>query len=487
MLLFSGQCRSVVHSYSRKQLCAYNVYKLLIFDRQFSSQFSAVGPCSKYSSCRILHHGHSANDASVRPHIWNFLGAHRQSNAVDASSKRWLTSKKTDDKSYLQEGGQQSHSRIQGAGNIASEKTSKRESSRNNLKENKSDTVSLSEEYITNKQGHGSSVKLQVSQTDAAYVANLARPPALVSRSDAMRMTPDKDEIVEEGIDSLKDRVLPKWPLSKETYPTLQLHLIRTPRVSKHLSFRQLMQLLIKSKEPEVLLYQAEPHRLYFIVVYCLAFVFAVYGLIFLDWALRESWFIYINNLDDLPAVHNFAWFIIRTAVTLALFAVPAACSFGLIMLPTRLIRRLYYIPARNSVEAHVRFVVHPLIPRTASPVITLPISMIDRGRNVGKTKVWTGEGLYGTASRSQFMIFVFEKGRRIPWIADRQGWFWGDGRVWDVLFGKESIKEAEKGLSGDDILRLEMRQRKYQKEQEHKLLQGSKKRWYHKLMLWRK
>ncbi|KAK9469330.1 hypothetical protein V1512DRAFT_268977 [Lipomyces arxii] len=275
-------------------------------------------------------------------------------------------------------------------------------------------------------------------------------------------MTPDKKEVVEEGIDSFADRVVPKWPLSKETFPSLPLHLIRTPRVGPNLTFKQLMRILENAQEPEVLLYQAEPHRLYFIVLYCLSFVFAIYGLLFLDWALRESIEIYVNNYDDLPPVHNLFWLMIRTVVSLALFAVPAVSAYVLLTFPTRLIRRMYYIPARKSVPAHVRFTVHPLIPRQASPVITLPVSHIDRGKNSGKNKVWTGDGIYGTASRSQFMIFLFEKGSKIPYVADRQGWYWGDGRVWDVLFGKESVEEAERGLSGDDLIKMAERQRRY-------------------------
>ncbi|KAK9447460.1 uncharacterized protein V1518DRAFT_421063 [Limtongia smithiae] len=319
---------------------------------------------------------------------------------------------------------------------------------------------------------------------DAAYVAALnAPPPPPVPLAARMRMTPSRAEIVERGSDTVSDRVVPLWPLSREALPTLQLHLIRTPRVSAALSFAQLMRLLERSPEPEVLLYQAEPHRLYFIVLYALAFVFAVYGLIFLDWAARESWEIFANNYDDLPPVHNALWLAIRSAVTLALFAVPAVCAVLLVMFPTRLVRRLSYLPAGITLpsqvsptraplvldEPYVRFVVHPLLPRRASPVITLPVSQLDRGKNMGQTRVWTGDGLYGTASRSQFMVFLFEKGNKIPWIVDRQGWFWGDGRVWDVLFGKQSVEDAEKGLSGDDLIRMEKRRRKFEEEQAKK------------------
>ncbi|KAJ8098337.1 hypothetical protein POJ06DRAFT_259212 [Lipomyces tetrasporus] len=163
--------------------------------------------------------------------------------------------------------------------------------------------------------------------------------------------------------------------------------------------------------------------------------------------------------------MHNLVWLGVRSLVSLAIFAIPAAAAYAFIMMPTRLIRRMYYLPARRTAEAHVKFVVHPLIPRTASPVNTVPVSQLDRGKNPGKTKVWTGDGLYGTASRSQFMVFLFEKGKRIPWIVDRQGWFWGDGRVWDVLFGKECIEEAEKGLSGDDLIKIEQRKQKQEQK----------------------
>ncbi|KAK9481415.1 hypothetical protein V1514DRAFT_323756 [Lipomyces japonicus] len=324
--------------------------------------------------------------------------------------------------------------------------------------ENKNDKVEL--QFKINAESAKREVEQvtsKASKTDTEYVARrqASALPAINVRAEQMRMTPARDEVVEEGYDSVSDRVVPKWPLSRESFPTLQLHTIRTPRVSKTLNFSQLMTLLERSKEPEVLLYQSEPHRLYFIVAYSLAFVCLIYGLLFLDWALRESYRLWIDNLDDLPKVHNAFWFGLRNLVSLAVFAVPSVFAYALIMFPTRLIRKMWYIPSRNKIEPHVRFVVHPLVPRSASPVITLPLSKIDRGVNSGKTKVWTGDGLYGTASKSQFMIFLFEKGSKIPWVVDRQGWFWGDGRVWDVIFGKDSVEEAERGISGDDQIRI--------------------------------
>lgn len=50
--------------------------------------------------------------------------------------------------------------------------------------------------------------------------------------------------------------------------------------------------------------------------------------------------------------------------------------------------------------------------------------------------------------------VLLFEKGKFTPWIVDRSGWFWGDGRVWDVLF-ERSLLTAELGLSYDDMLKI--------------------------------
>ena len=54
----------------------------------------------------------------------------------------------------------------------------------------------------------------------------------------------------------------------------------------------------------------------------------------------------------------------------------------------------------------------------------------------------------------------LFEKGKLFPWIVDCNGWFWGDGRVYDVLFGKEPVEQAELGLSYDTMLKIKEKQK---------------------------
>ncbi|KAK9470903.1 uncharacterized protein V1510DRAFT_421800 [Dipodascopsis tothii] len=302
---------------------------------------------------------------------------------------------------------------------------------------------------------------------DAATVAAAPLPGNLTGAPAAVTMNPPVDVprvSADEGEGfTYADRLAPKWPLSREALPTLPLHslMANTPRVSKDLSFHMLMRLLRNSREPEVLLYHSEPHRLYFVILYSAAVVFSVYGLLSLDWSLRESYKIFVNNEEHLSDVQNIAWYMVRSVASVAVFSIPAAMVYFFLKFPTHLVKRMWYMPAHRGVAEHVRFVTHPLLPGQASPVHTMPLEQLSRGLNRGGSKVWTGDGLYGTASRSQFMVFLFEEGKKMPWVVDRQGWFWGDGRVWDVLFGKESVAEAEAGLSGDDKIRMAQAEKK--------------------------
>lgn len=248
---------------------------------------------------------------------------------------------------------------------------------------------------------------------------------------------------------SLKNRI-PKFPFQKEAQPSIIPK--NTPRVSKNFTFRKLMQTLKAYNDPE-LLYMAESHRLW--LISCLALSFIVCYNIFdlLDRALPAAYDEWKANAEDLPPVRNLVKTIGNLGLVLIIASVYASAAICFAMIPTRLVRRLYYLPGPKE---HIQFITHPFLPGRPSPVITLPIENV----HIGKTsKVWTGQGFYGTAQRTQFMFLLFEKGKFVPWIVDRSGWFWGDGRVWDVLFGKEPIEQAELGLSYDDMLKIQQKQ----------------------------
>lgn len=265
---------------------------------------------------------------------------------------------------------------------------------------------------------------------------------------------------------SLKNR-LPKFPFGKEAQPTI-IPKPNSPRVSKTLSFRKLMTILKNSKEPE-LLYMAESHRLWIVSCFALSFIVCYNIFDLLDRTVPAAYEMYMKNEEDLPPVRNLVKTLGNMGMVLAIAGVYTLAAFFFAMIPTRLVRRLYYLPAtgvakpgtvapQNVGREHIQLITHPFLPGRPSPVITLPLEDV----SIGKTsKVWTGQGFYGTAQRTQFMFLLFEKGKFFPWIVDRSGWFWGDGRVWDVLFGKEPVDQAELGLSYDDMLKIQQKQLK--------------------------
>lgn len=244
-----------------------------------------------------------------------------------------------------------------------------------------------------------------------------------------------------------KSRV-PKFPFHKDVAPTL-IPKENTPRVSSTLSFKQLMEILYNSKGPE-LLYMAESHRLYFLA--CMALTFMVCYNLFdlLDRGIRGIGELHQENEEDLPPMHNALKTGGRVGTVAVLSAIYIIAGLTFAIFPTRLVRRIEYLPGPKE---YVRLVTHPWLPGKSSPVITVPVENLSIGK---RAKVWTGEGFYGTAQRASFFFFLFEKGRMLPWVVDRSGWYWGDGRVYDVLFGKEPVEEAEKGLSYNDMLQIQ-------------------------------
>lgn len=260
----------------------------------------------------------------------------------------------------------------------------------------------------------------------------------------------------------LKDRI-PMFPLAKENVPTL-LPRPGVPRVGPNMSFRQVIQILKNKTKPE-LIYEAEPHRLYFLACFCCSIVFAVYGCVLLEYAWFQAGKDYEENEKELAEpLRKREW-----AISLAKWSVLGASmllmAYHTATFPTRLIRRMWYLP--GPVE-HVQFSSYSLIPGRPTPVITVPLH--DMARRY-KARVWTGKGFYGTADKAVFFFVLKEASQNKTWIVDRKGFFWSDGRVFDLLFGKETIAEAEAGIPYDEqigIVNREVRKKKKQLREEH-------------------
>lgn len=255
----------------------------------------------------------------------------------------------------------------------------------------------------------------------------------------------------------LKDRI-PKFPLTKENVPTL-LPRPGVPRVGPKMSFRQVVQILKSKSKPE-LIYESEPHRLYFLACFCCAVVFAVYGCVLLEFAWFQANKDYEENKEELAEPLRKREFAKELLGYSSLGALALFMSYHVATFPTRLIRRMWYLP--GPVE-HVRFTSYSLIPGRPTPVITVPLHDLARKH---QARVWTGKGFYGTSDKSLFFFVLKEMGKKKSWIVDRRGFFWSDGRVFDFLFGKETIAEAEAGIPYDEQIGIMNREVKKKKKE---------------------
>lgn len=266
-----------------------------------------------------------------------------------------------------------------------------------------------------------------------------------------------------EHTNDLKSRV-PKFPLGKENVPTL-LPRPGVPQVGPKYSFRQVIQILKNKQKPE-LIYEAEPHRLYFLASFCLAVVLCVYGCVLLEYAYFQANLDYQENERELAEPLRKREWLISLLKYSSLGFIALAAAVGFAKFPTRLVRRMWYLP--GPVE-HVKFTSYPLFPGSPTPVITLPLASIARKHTA---RVWTGKGFYGTADNSMFFFVLKESGRKSRnWIVDRKGFFWADGRVFDFLFGKETIAAAEAGIPYDEqigIINKEVARQRKQLRDKH-------------------
>lgn len=240
----------------------------------------------------------------------------------------------------------------------------------------------------------------------------------------------------------LRDRI-PKFPLGKESVPTL-LPRPGVPRVGPNMTFRQVIKILKGKKQPEII-YEAEPHRLYFFACACVAVVFTVYGCVLVEYAWFKSNKDYHENVDELDEMHRKQQRLFTFLENASLGSIALFTAYHLATFPTRLVRRMWYLP--GPVE-HIKFTSYPLIPGRPTPVFTVPLQHLERRH---KARVWTGKGFYGTADKSFFFFALKDMVGDRTWIVDRSGFFWSDGRVFDFLFGKESMADAEAGIPYDE------------------------------------
>ena len=217
----------------------------------------------------------------------------------------------------------------------------------------------------------------------------------------------------------LKSRI-PKFPLGKEAVPTL-LPRPGVPQVGPKYSFRQVIQILKNKQKPE-LIYESEPHRLYFLASFCCSLVFTIYGFVLLEYAYFQANKDYEENEKELSEpLRKREWFISLIKYS-SIGVIALAVATGFAKFPHQVNQKnvVFTRPSRT----HQIYVVSTLSRGSGyTLVITLPLSSIARKHTA---RVWTGKGFYGTADNSMFCFVLKETGARSRnWFVDRKGFFW--------------------------------------------------------------
>lgn len=270
---------------------------------------------------------------------------------------------------------------------------------------------------------------------------------------------------------SLDARFPSSLKFEQEAMPTL-LPRPGVPEPNKY-PLAKLMNALEGKTEPE-LIYEAEPHKLWFVFSYCFALVFMMYGINAFSIGYEIALGMYNDNEMGLSDLHKNLQLTLHMVMVTFLSSLPFAAGVAFIFAPTRLIRRIWYLPrgsqtsARVDGKTFVQFTTHPLLPNRPTPTYTMEVGEIQKSIT---TKVYSGKGFYGT-NDSSFFFFLRANDSKIPFIVDRKGFFWGDGRVMDMLFSNDSIDKVEQSKKVE-VVYAEMIRETKEKELELKKQYG--------------
>jgi hypothetical protein len=269
----------------------------------------------------------------------------------------------------------------------------------------------------------------------------------------------------------LKSRFPTSLNFEKEAIPTL-LPRPGVPAPNKY-PLARLYDALSKKSEPE-LIYEAEPHKLYFVFCYAFALLFIIYGINAFNIGYGLAWSMFEDNDMKLSDIQLKLQLAMHLSIVSVLAVLPLLAGIAFLFVPSRLVRRMWYLPPSSSTgnsrtdgQAFIKFTTHPTLPSRPTPVHIFPIGALKKSIT---SKIYSGQGFYGTTDAS-FFFFLRENGRRIPFIVDRKGFFWGDGRVFDLLFSDDSVEKVENAKKIDEIYGDLIRERKHKEMQMRKEL----------------
>lgn len=199
--------------------------------------------------------------------------------------------------------------------------------------------------------------------------------------------------------------------------------------------------LIAKTSPEQIYTYQVP--RLVKFGSWTLSGVFLIYGLSFADWSVSSSFELYQEESSQPVEAwwkHPRLLLAARTVGSVLLSTIPLTLAAFALYVPSRIITGVSYVP-HGACELTRRALL------SGKPISRITeIGHIVRNQ---KTKVFTGVGPQGTEDRSSF-AFLLTDSRRPVWdryyIVNRSGNLWAqDGRIFDALFGGDSIKSLER------------------------------------------
>ncbi|GAV54240.1 hypothetical protein ZYGR_0AK07420 [Zygosaccharomyces rouxii] len=207
--------------------------------------------------------------------------------------------------------------------------------------------------------------------------------------------------------------------------------------------FAKLLNSLVSKSSPESI-YHYKSGRLLRAGGLGLSLVFLSYGITFIDWYYHSSWEVWSGANDD----DKKSWkFCAKTFGPWGLTIIPFTVAGASLYFPSRVVTKVTYIPRANATPLCQLERKSALFGRRLQ--LTRPLDQLARSE---RTKVYTGVGEQGVEDKGSFVFLLYDGSPKCRgfwdkyYILHRSGKFWGhDGRVFDALFGGDSIKDLEK------------------------------------------
>ncbi|KAH9201155.1 hypothetical protein LQ764DRAFT_224613 [Zygosaccharomyces rouxii] len=207
--------------------------------------------------------------------------------------------------------------------------------------------------------------------------------------------------------------------------------------------FAKLLNSLVSKSSPESI-YHYKSGKLLRAGSLGLSLVFLSYGITFIDWYYHSSWAVWSGATDE----DKRDWkFYAKTFGPWGLTIIPFTIAGASLYFPSRVVTKVTYVPRANATPLCQLERKSALFGRRLQ--LTRPLDQLARNE---RTKVYTGVGEQGVEDKGSFVFLLNDRSPQAKgfwdkyFILHRSGKFWGnDGRIFDALFGGDSIKDLEK------------------------------------------